>query len=60
MAESSTTRARRAMWRAALADALGLASSHPHYLWVNRTFCFGVGQSYPERQEVAYDVYGVS
>ena len=37
-----------------------LSSSHSHYLWVNRTFCFGVGQSFPERQEVAYDVYRVS
>ena len=31
----------------------------PNYLWLNRLHCFGVGQSFPDRSEVAYDIYAV-
>jgi hypothetical protein len=36
-----------------------VSSSHPNYLWLNRLHCFGVGGAFPERSEVAYDVYAV-
>ena len=34
-------------------------TSHPDYLWLNRLHCLGVGAAFPERAEVAYDVYAV-
>ncbi len=34
-------------------------TSHPSYLWLNRVHCLGIGRSFPERSEVAYDVYAV-
>ena len=34
-------------------------TSHPDYLWLNRLHCLGIGQSFPDRGEVAYDVYAV-
>ena len=34
-------------------------TAHPDYLWLNRLHCLGIGQSFPERAEVAYDVYAV-
>jgi hypothetical protein len=34
-------------------------TSHPDYLWLNRLHCLGIGQAFPERSEVAYDVYAV-
>ena len=34
-------------------------TSHAAYLWLNRLHCLGIGASFPERSEVAYDVYAV-
>jgi hypothetical protein len=34
-------------------------TSHADYLWLNRLHCLGIGASFPERAEVAYDVYAV-
>ena len=34
-------------------------TSHPNYLWLNRLHCVGIGRLYPDRMEVAYDVYAV-
>lgn len=34
-------------------------AAHPDYVWLNRLFCLGIGQSFPERAEVAYDIYAV-
>ncbi len=34
-------------------------TAHRDYLWLNRLHCLGVGQTIPERSEVAYDVYAV-
>jgi len=34
-------------------------TSHPNYIWLNRIHCFGVGHSFPEKSEVAYDVYAI-
>jgi hypothetical protein len=36
-----------------------VTTSHPNYLWLNRVHCVGVGALFPERSEVAYDVYAV-
>ena len=34
-------------------------TSHPSYQWLHRVQCLGVGQSFLERMEVAYDIYAV-
>lgn len=34
-------------------------TAHPNYLWLNRLHCVGVGQSFPDKSEVAYDIYAV-
>jgi hypothetical protein len=34
-------------------------TSHPDYLWLNRLHCLGVGQSFPDQGQVAYDIYAV-
>jgi hypothetical protein len=34
-------------------------TSHPDYAWLNRLHCLGIGRAFPERSEVAYDVYAV-
>jgi hypothetical protein len=34
-------------------------TSHPSYQWLHRVHCLGVGQSFLERMEVAYDIYAV-
>lgn len=36
-----------------------MTTSHPDYLWVNRIQCVGIGQSFPESNEVRYDVYAI-
>ena len=34
-------------------------TAHPSYLWLNRLQCLGIGEAYPSRGEVRYDVYAV-
>jgi hypothetical protein len=34
-------------------------TSHPDYVWLNRLHCVGIGRAFPERSEVAYDIYAV-
>jgi hypothetical protein len=34
-------------------------TSNADYLWLNRLHCLGIGQLFPDRSEVAYDVYAV-
>jgi len=34
-------------------------TSHPKYLWLNRLFLIGVGGIFPERSQVALDIYAV-
>ena len=34
-------------------------TSHPDYLWLNRLFCFGVGEYRAATNEAKYDVYAV-
>ena len=34
-------------------------TSHPTYLWLNRVHCLGIGRIFPEKCEVAYNVYAV-
>jgi hypothetical protein len=34
-------------------------TSNPNYTWLNRLHCFGIGQSFPDKSEVAYDIYAV-
>ena len=34
-------------------------AADPNYLRLNRLHCFGVGRSFPDKSEVAYDVYAV-
>ena|SRR5579862_86075 len=50
------TAARR---RTALRIAPRFQTSDPNYLWLNRLHCLGVGQSFPDKSEVAYDIYAV-
>jgi Protein of unknown function (DUF3237) len=32
-------------------------TSHPNDSWLNRTHCLSIGRRYPERSEVAYNLY---
>ena len=34
-------------------------TTHPAYLWLNRLQCLSIGEVYPGRGEVRYDVYAV-
>jgi hypothetical protein len=34
-------------------------TSHPDYVWLNRLHCLGIRRAFPERSEVAYNVYAV-
>ncbi len=34
-------------------------TAHPSYLWLNRLHFLGIGEAYPSRGEVRYDVYAV-
>jgi hypothetical protein len=34
-------------------------TSHPQYLWLNRLFCFGVGEYHAASNDARYDVYMV-
>lgn len=43
----------------ALRISPSMRSAHPDYQWVNRAFCFGVGEADLEHFVVRYDVYAV-
>lgn len=32
-------------------------TTHPYYLWVNRSFCIGVGKVYLDKSEVGYEIF---
>ncbi len=34
-------------------------TADPKYIWLNRLYCLGIGQSFPDKSEVAYDIYAV-
>ena len=34
-------------------------TSHPDYLWLNRTFCVGIGRVLLDKGQVEYDVYSL-
>ena len=42
-----------------LRTSLRFATAHPDYCWLNRLQCIGIGQTFMERLEVAYDVYAI-
>ena len=42
-----------------LRTAPRFVTSHPEYLWLNRLFCFAVGEYRTETNEATYDVYAV-